>query len=96
MSAPRDPEDEVTPEPLYERRREFLKDALLFAATATGVGLGFSMLARLDAVAPAWVMLILSGYALFHARRGPRVRIAEIHPDHLHSNHGRHFGGFHW
>ena len=69
---------------------------IVLGITATGVGLGFSMLARLDAVAPAWVMLILSGYALFHARRGPRVRIVEIHPDHLHSNHGRHFGGFHW
>ena len=69
---------------------------IVLGVTATGVGLVFSMLARLDAVAPAWVMLILSGYALIHARRGPRVRIAEIHPDHLHSNHGRHFGGFHW
>jgi MFS family permease len=69
---------------------------IVLGVTATGVGLVFSMLARLDAVAPAWVMLILSGYALIHARRGPRVRIAELHPDHLHSNHGRHFGGFHW
>lgn len=69
---------------------------IVLGVTATGVGLVFSMLARLDAVAPAWVMLILSGYALIHARRGPRVRIAEIHPDHVHSNHGRHFGGFHW
>jgi MFS family permease len=69
---------------------------IVLGVTATGVGLVFSMLARLDAVAPAWVMLILSGYALIHARRGPRVRIAEIGPDHVHSNHGRHFGGFHW
>jgi len=69
---------------------------IVLGITATAVGLVFSMLARLDAVAPAWVMLVLSGYALIHARRGPRVRIAEIHPDHLHSNHGRHFGGFHW
>jgi len=69
---------------------------VVLGITATGVGLVFSMLARLEAVAPAWVMLILSAYALIHARRGPRVRIAEIHPDHLHSNHGRHFGGFHW
>ena len=29
------------------------------------------------------------------AKRTP-VRIAELHPDHVHSNHGRHFGGFHW
>lgn len=69
---------------------------VVLGVTATGVGLVLSVLARLDAVAPAWVMLILSGYALIHARRGPRVRIAEIHPDHVHSNHGRHFGGFHW
>jgi len=69
---------------------------IVLGVTATGVGLVFSMLARLDAVAPAWVMLILSGYALIHARRGPRVRIAEIGPDHVHSTHGRHFGGFHW
>ena len=69
---------------------------VVLGVTATGVGLVFSVLARLDAVAPAWVMLVLSGYALIHARRGPSVRIAEIHPDHLHSNRGRHFGGFHW
>ncbi len=69
---------------------------VVLGVTATGVGLVFGMLARLDAVAPAWGMLILSGYALIHARRGPRVRISEIHPDHVHSNHGRHFGGFHW
>ncbi len=69
---------------------------IVLGVTATGVGLVFGMLARLDAVAPAWVMLLLSGYALIHARRGPRVRIADIHPDHVHSNHGRHFGGFHW
>ena len=30
--------DEVTPEPLYQRRREFLKDSLLFTATSAGVG----------------------------------------------------------
>ena len=69
---------------------------VVLGLSATAVGLLFSMLARLDAVAPAWVMLILSGYALIHARRGPSVRIAETHPDHLHSNHARHFGGFHW
>ena len=32
--------DEVTPEPLYRRRREFLKDALRFTATAGAVGGG--------------------------------------------------------
>jgi len=69
---------------------------VVLGITATVVGLLFSTLARLDAVAPAWVMLVLSGYALFHARRGPRVRIAEVGPGHTHSNHGRHFGGFHW
>ena len=45
---------------------------IVLGVTATLVGLGLSLLARLDTVAPAWVMLILSGYALFHARRGPR------------------------
>ena len=69
---------------------------VVLGITATVVGLLFSTLARLDAVAPAWIMLVLSGYALFHARRGPRVRIAEVGPGHTHSNHGRHFGGFHW
>jgi sulfoxide reductase catalytic subunit YedY len=46
MSRSREPADEVTPEPLYERRREFLKDALLFAATATGVGVGLTSLLK--------------------------------------------------
>jgi sulfoxide reductase catalytic subunit YedY len=32
------PSSEVTPEPLYLRRREFLKNAALFTATAAGVG----------------------------------------------------------
>jgi sulfoxide reductase catalytic subunit YedY len=45
-SAPNEPQDEVTPEPLYDRRREFLKDALLFTATATGVGLGLTSLLK--------------------------------------------------
>ena len=31
---------EITPESLYRRRREFLRDAVLFTATATGVGTG--------------------------------------------------------
>lgn len=69
---------------------------VVLGITATAVGLVFGVLARLEAVAPAWVMLILSGYALFHARRGPSVRIAEVGPGHTHSNHARHFGGFHW
>jgi sulfoxide reductase catalytic subunit YedY len=34
------PSSEITPEERYLRRREFLKDSLLFAATATGVGAG--------------------------------------------------------
>ena len=33
------PKDEVTPEPLY-RRRQFLKDSVLFTATSVGVGAG--------------------------------------------------------
>lgn len=69
---------------------------IVLGVTTTGVGLVLSMVARLDTVAPAWVMLVLSGYALIHARRGPRVRIVETAPGHGHSNHGRHFGGFHW
>lgn len=32
------PSSETTPEPLYLRRREFLRNALLFTATSTGVG----------------------------------------------------------
>jgi sulfoxide reductase catalytic subunit YedY len=56
MPGPRQPEDEVTPEPVYERRREFLKDALLFTATAAGVGLGLTSLlkgGRSEAPAPS-------------------------------------------
>jgi methionine sulfoxide reductase catalytic subunit len=30
--------DEVTPEPLYRRRREFIRNSLLFTATSVGVG----------------------------------------------------------
>ena len=40
------PKDEVTPEPLFQRRREFLKDALLFTATSVGVGLGLTSLLK--------------------------------------------------
>jgi sulfoxide reductase catalytic subunit YedY len=46
MPGPAAPEDEVTPEPLYHRRREFLKDSLLFAATSAGVGLGLTSLLK--------------------------------------------------
>jgi methionine sulfoxide reductase catalytic subunit len=35
---------EITPEALYLRRREFIKNSLLFAATATGVGAGLLQL----------------------------------------------------
>ena len=38
------PKDEVTPEALFRRRREFLKDSLLFTATSVGVGLGLTSL----------------------------------------------------
>ncbi|HEU5180829.1 MAG TPA: protein-methionine-sulfoxide reductase catalytic subunit MsrP [Candidatus Polarisedimenticolia bacterium] len=34
------PSSEITPEPLYWRRREFIKNALLFTATSAGVGGG--------------------------------------------------------
>jgi sulfoxide reductase catalytic subunit YedY len=30
--------DEITPEPLYQRRREFIRNSLLFTATSVGVG----------------------------------------------------------
>src|SRR5512141_2384140 len=30
--------DEITPEPLYRRRREFIRNSLLFTATSVGVG----------------------------------------------------------
>jgi sulfoxide reductase catalytic subunit YedY len=40
------PKDEVTPEALFRRRREFLKDSLLFTATSVGVGLGLTSLLR--------------------------------------------------
>jgi methionine sulfoxide reductase catalytic subunit len=40
------PKDEVTPEPLFRGRREFLKDSLLFTATSVGVGLGLTSLLR--------------------------------------------------
>jgi sulfoxide reductase catalytic subunit YedY len=43
---PEQPEDEVTPEALFLRRREFLKDALLFTATTGGVGLGLTSLLK--------------------------------------------------
>lgn len=32
------PSSEITPGPLYLRRREFIRNALLFTATSTGVG----------------------------------------------------------
>ena len=37
LGRPPDP-SEITPEPFYRRRREFIKSSLLFAATAGGVG----------------------------------------------------------
>jgi methionine sulfoxide reductase catalytic subunit len=40
------PPDEITPEPLFWRRREFLKDTLLFTATSIGVGAGLLSLIR--------------------------------------------------
>jgi sulfoxide reductase catalytic subunit YedY len=43
---PKQPGDEVTPEALFRRRREFLKDSLLFTATSVGVGLGLTSLLK--------------------------------------------------
>ena len=37
---PNEPSSEITPEHLFWRRREFIKNAALFGATATGVGSG--------------------------------------------------------
>jgi sulfoxide reductase catalytic subunit YedY len=45
-SGPKLPKDEVTPEALFERRREFLKSSVLFTATSVGVGLGLTSLLR--------------------------------------------------
>jgi sulfoxide reductase catalytic subunit YedY len=42
--APEPPSSEITPEPLYVRRREFLKNAGLFAGTAAVVGGGLYLL----------------------------------------------------
>ena len=39
-SKPPKPPDSITPEPLYLKRREFIKNALLVAGTATAVGSG--------------------------------------------------------
>ena len=40
------PREEVTPESVYRRRREFLKDSLLFTATSLGVGGGLLSLVK--------------------------------------------------
>lgn len=40
------PADEITPESLYRRRREFLKDSLLFTATSLGIGGGLLSLVK--------------------------------------------------
>ena len=47
------PKDEVTPEPLFQRRREFLKNSLLFTATSVGVGLGLTSLLKGGRAEPA-------------------------------------------
>ncbi len=44
MSEPPKEQSEVTPEALYLRRREFIKDGALFLATAAGVGSGLTAL----------------------------------------------------
>jgi sulfoxide reductase catalytic subunit YedY len=46
MAEAKAPKDEVTPEALFQRRREFLKDTLLFTATSVGVGAGLLGLVR--------------------------------------------------
>jgi len=52
-TGPRPPKDEITPEPLFLRRREFLKDSLLFTATSVGVGLGLTSLLKGGRTEPA-------------------------------------------
>ncbi len=56
MKLPKEPPaSEVTSEPLYQRRREFLKNGALFAGTAAAVGAGLTWLAsggRADPVEP--------------------------------------------
>jgi sulfoxide reductase catalytic subunit YedY len=46
MPGPKVPKDEITPESLFLRRREFLKDSLLFAATSVGVGVALTSLLK--------------------------------------------------
>ncbi len=47
MKLPKEPlSSDVTPEPWYLRRRDFLKNAALFAGTSTAVGSGLVLLAR--------------------------------------------------
>jgi sulfoxide reductase catalytic subunit YedY len=43
---PRIPTSDITPEPLYLRRREFIKNAALFTVTSTGIGGGLLWLTR--------------------------------------------------
>jgi len=53
---PNEPSSEITPQPLYLRRREFIKNAALFAGTATAVGGGLLWVmsgGRADAPEPA-------------------------------------------
>ena len=46
-SKPPEPKgSEITPEPLYLRRRQLLKGAALFTGTAVGVGAGLQLLSR--------------------------------------------------
>src|SRR5436309_206393 len=56
------PRSEITPEALYLKRREFLKNAALFAGTASGIGGGLLWLTR-------------GGPP--DLRRGPRPAVAE-------------------
>ncbi|GGI46740.1 MFS family permease [Agromyces flavus] len=70
---------------------------VVLGITATGVGLVFGALAHLETAAPTWGMLILSGYALFHARRAPADRIGQTKAARLlDHHHGHHWGGFQW
>ena len=71
------PKDEVTPEPLFQRRREFLKDSLLFTATSVGVGLGLTSLLKGGRAEPPPVPARAAGLPELEVARGSRFSTDE-------------------
>src|SRR5215813_7704302 len=66
------PAAEITPEPFYLRRREFIRNALLFTATSTGVGSSLLWLMKGSrASAPRSSPVSVSTPALAMASRSP-------------------------